>query len=84
MLAATCPASTEAPATSMDRKRSMIPPVMSLLTVTAVIEAPNPALSSSTPGTTFAEDAGGQDGADADQVDQPGAADCHQLGELFG
>jgi hypothetical protein len=52
MLATTCPASTEAPATSIDRNRSMIPPVMSLLTVTAVIEAPKPALSSRTPGTT--------------------------------
>jgi hypothetical protein len=51
-LAATCPARTDAPATSMDRNRSMTPPVMSLVTPTAVIEAPNPAHSSSTPGTT--------------------------------
>jgi hypothetical protein len=51
-LAATCPARTDAPATSMDRNRSMMPPVMSAVTPTAVIEAPNPAHSSSTPGTT--------------------------------
>ncbi len=30
----------------------MMPPVMSVVTLTAVIEAPNPAQSSSTPGTT--------------------------------
>jgi hypothetical protein len=30
----------------------MIPPVMSAVTLTAVEAAPNPALSSSTPGTT--------------------------------
>ena len=30
----------------------MIPPVMSVVTLTAVVAAPNPAHSSSTPGTT--------------------------------
>ena len=51
-LAATWPARTDAPATSRDRNRSMIPPVMSVVTLTAVVAAPNPALSSTTPGTT--------------------------------
>ena len=51
-LAATCPARMAGPVTSIDRKRSMMPPVMSVVTLTAVIEAPNPAHSSSTPGTT--------------------------------
>ena len=36
-LAATWPASTAAPPTSIERRRSMIPPVMSWLTVTAVV-----------------------------------------------
>ena len=51
-LATTCPPRTAGPPTSMERNRSMIPPVMSWLTLTAVIDAPNPAHSSSTPGTT--------------------------------
>ena len=52
MESATCPARTDDPPTSRDRNRSMMPPVMSVVTLTAVIEAPNPAHSSSTPGTT--------------------------------
>ncbi len=51
-LAATCPDSTAAPPMSIERNRSMMPPVMSWLTLTAVIDAPNPAQSSKTPGTT--------------------------------
>src|SRR5215218_3423375 len=51
-LAATCPARIDAPATSRDRNRSMIPPVRSVVTPTAVVAAPNPALNSTTPGTT--------------------------------
>lgn len=39
-LAATWPARIAAPLTSMDRNLSMIPPVMSWLTLTAVIDAP--------------------------------------------
>jgi hypothetical protein len=51
-LAVTWPNSTAAPLTSSERKRSTIPPCMSSLTLTAVIAAPKPAHSSSTPGTT--------------------------------
>gem|GEM_PF-1942643 len=51
-LAVTCPASTAVPGTSRDRNRSMIPPVMSWQTVTAVVAAPVTAHSSKTPGTT--------------------------------
>ena len=51
-LAVTCPASTAVPGTSSDRNRSMMPPVMSWQTVTAVVEAPVTAHSSRTPGTT--------------------------------
>ena len=51
-LAATCPASTGRLPMSMARKRSMMPPVMSRQTVTAVLADPTPAHSSSTPGTT--------------------------------
>jgi hypothetical protein len=53
VLAATCPPSTEAPRMSMDRKRSMIPLVMSFVTATAVRDAPNDAHSMITPGTTY-------------------------------
>ena len=38
--------------TSIERNRSMIPLVMSCDTVTAVVAAPNPTHTSSTPGTT--------------------------------
>ena len=36
----------------IDRNRSMMPPVMSWLTLTAVVAAPKPAQSRMTPGTT--------------------------------
>lgn len=52
VLAATWPARIAAPLMSRVRKRSMMPPFMSSLTATAVVAAPNPAHSSSTPGTT--------------------------------
>jgi hypothetical protein len=52
-LAATWPPSTAAPLTSIDRRRSTIPPVMSWLTLTAVVAEPNPAHSRMTPGTTY-------------------------------
>jgi hypothetical protein len=52
MLAATWPARIAGPRTSMDRNLSMIPPVMSWLTLTAVIAAPNPAHRTRTPGST--------------------------------
>ena len=51
-LAATCPASTDAPPMSIDRNRSMMPPVMSRLTDTAVLVEPTAVHSSRTPGTT--------------------------------
>jgi hypothetical protein len=40
-LAATCPARTDGPPTSSERSRSTIPPVMSWLTLTAVVAEPN-------------------------------------------
>jgi hypothetical protein len=52
-LAATWPASTAPPRTSIDRNRSTMPPFMSWLTVTAVVAAPEPAHSRMTPGTTY-------------------------------
>jgi len=52
MLAATCPARTAGAPTSMDQNRSMMPPVMSWLTVTAVVAEPKPAHNRITPGTT--------------------------------
>ena len=51
-LAATCPASTAAPPTSIARSRSMIPLVMSWLTLTAVVAELKPAHRRITPGTT--------------------------------
>ena len=51
-LAATCPQRIAGPPTSIDRKRSTMPPVMSWLTVTAVVAEPKPAHSRITPGTT--------------------------------
>jgi len=51
-LATTWPPNTAAPLTSIERKRSMMPVVMSLHTLTAVIAEPNPAQRTSTPGTT--------------------------------
>jgi hypothetical protein len=38
---------------SIERNRSMTPVVMSWLTLTAVMEAPKPAHSNRTPGTTY-------------------------------
>ena len=46
MLAAHMSGQAAAPLMSMDRNRSMMPPVMSSLTCTAVSAAPNPAQSS--------------------------------------
>lgn len=51
-LAATWPARIGVPPMSSDRKRSTMPPVMSWVTVTAVLAEPKPAHSSITPGTT--------------------------------
>ena len=51
-LAATWPDRNGRLPTSMARKRSMTPLVMSRQTVTAVVADPTPAHSSSTPGTT--------------------------------
>ena len=51
-LAVTCPDRIAGPGTFRDRNRSMMPPVMSRQTVTAVMAAPVTAHSSSTPGTT--------------------------------
>ena len=50
-LAVTWPARTALPETLSDLNLSMMPPVMSWLTLTAVLAAPNPAHSSRTPGT---------------------------------
>ena len=51
-LAATWPLSSAVPRTSIDRSRSMTPPAMSELTLTAVVAEPNVAQSRITPGTT--------------------------------
>ena len=51
-LAATWPARIDGPPTSIERKRSTMPPAMSWLTVTAVVAEPKPAHSRITPGTT--------------------------------
>ncbi len=51
-LAVTCPASTVVPGMSSARNRSMMPPVMSWQTVTAVVDPPVTAHNSRTPGAT--------------------------------
>ena len=51
-LATTWPLISASPRTSIERNRSMIPLVRSWATVTAVVAAPNPTHTSSTPGTT--------------------------------
>ena len=52
MLATTWPVSGAAPEIGIERKRSIMPVVMSALTLTDVVAAPNPAQSRMTPGTT--------------------------------
>ena len=69
-LAATWPARTAAPPTSSERNRSMMPPVMSLVTLTAVFAEPNPAHSNITPGHDIGDVVGAGVDRAAEEVDE--------------